>query len=155
MYKTDPGELSRYVRRVMRERRLKQREVERRSGGKITDGYVADILCGRAKNPSVEKIMALARGLDVDASELFAVACAPLEINVGKNQNVDLPDTLSFLAMMREVAESEDLTKIVEETIRLMPQERAIVLRSIESINERKHDLESGERKTQRSREKA
>ena len=155
VHRTDPGELSRYVRRVMREKRLKQREVERRSGGKITDGYVADILCGRAKNPSVEKILALARGLDVDPNELFAVACAPLGVTIGRNQNVDSQDTLSFLEMMREVAKCEDLTKIVEESIRLMPEERAIVLRSIESINERKYELQLGARKTQGNREKA
>ena len=58
MIKSDKGDLSRYVRRVIMQKGLTQRDVELRSEGKITDGYVADILRGAAKNPSVEKIKA-------------------------------------------------------------------------------------------------
>ena len=62
MARYERGDLSRYIRKVMKEKNLTQRDIELRSGGKITDGYVADILSGDAKNPSVDKIKALARG---------------------------------------------------------------------------------------------
>ena len=50
---------------------LTQKDVQRMSGGRITDGYVASITTGRAKNLSVDKLKALADGLGVDVDALF------------------------------------------------------------------------------------
>ena len=155
MDKVSKGELSRYVRRVMREKRLKQREIERRSGGKITDGYVADILCGRAKNPSVEKLSALASGLGVDPYELFAVACDSLEHESGERYKRDLPDITSFLEMMREVGENPDLIRIMEQALRLTPQERMVILHSMETLNEHQDKQQHVKQKPPRRKEKA
>ena len=155
MDKSGKGELSRYVRRVMKEKRLKQREIERRSGGKITDGYVADILCGRAKNPSVEKITALAQGLGVDPYELFAVACDSADPARYERHAVVLPDITSFLEIMEEVAEKPDMIKIIEEALRLTSEERRIIIQSLESLNEHKEKPKHSNQTPPRRKEKA
>ncbi len=130
--------LSRYVRLVMKQRGLTLRDVEARSDGKITDGYVADILRGAANNPSAGKIKALARGLGVDPHTLFEVICGPLHKNTGDPTGEDVPEVGPFLELMQQVAENPALVKIVEEAVLLLPGERAVVLKSLKSFNERK-----------------
>jgi transcriptional regulator with XRE-family HTH domain len=146
MIKTGKGDLSRYVRRVMKQKGLTQRDVELRSEGKITDGYVADILSGDAKNPSVEKLKALARGLGVDLHEIFDIACGASETDVGERRSPTLFDTVSFLEMMLEVAESSELKELVQEVIQLWPEERAVALLMLESLNERKQPSRRGKK---------
>jgi transcriptional regulator with XRE-family HTH domain len=126
----------------MKQKGLTLRDIEIRSEGKITDGYVADILRGAASNPSAEKIKALARGLGVDPHALFDVVCGPFERRAGEPPREETPyedtsNVVAFLETMQEVAESPELTKVLEETIQLAPEERAIVLRTLESLNER------------------
>lgn len=146
MIKTGKGDLSRYVRRVMKQKGLTQRDVESRSEGKITDGYVADILSGDAKNPSVEKLKALAHGLGVDLHEIFDIACGASETDAGERQSPALFDTVSFLEMMLEVAESSELKELVQEVIQLWPEERAVALLMLESLNERKQPSRRGKK---------
>lgn len=69
--------LAEYVDRIMKEKNLKSLDVEARSiaaGNRIADSYVDNIVKGTTKNPSVEKLNALADGLGVDKIELFKVA---------------------------------------------------------------------------------
>jgi transcriptional regulator with XRE-family HTH domain len=143
MAKYDKGDLSRYVRRVMKEKGLRQRDVELRSGGKITDGYVADILSGDAKNPSIEKLKALATGLGVNVFELFEVACGSFEQSASERRGVVLSEVVPFVEMMLEVAEDPELIRIVQEVIDLYPEERAVLLQSAEAFNRRKQKPQS------------
>ena len=146
MIRSDRGDLSSYVRRVMKQKGLTQRDVELRSEGKITDGYVAGILSGSAKNPSVEKIKALARGLGVDLREILDVACGASERPAGERRSTTPFETLSFLEMMLEVAESPVLIELVEEAIQLRPEERALTLLMLKSINEREQTTKRGKK---------
>jgi transcriptional regulator with XRE-family HTH domain len=66
--------LAQYVTRVMQEKKLRPKDVERRSGGEIDDAYVIKIMKGITTNPSISKTQALAQGLGVDEEELFRVA---------------------------------------------------------------------------------
>lgn len=65
--------LAQYVSRVMREKDLSGYEVQRRSRDRITQSHVHRIQNGQAKNVSADKLQALAKGLDVPATELFAI----------------------------------------------------------------------------------
>ena len=56
------NDLSEYVKRVMKLKGLTQKDVQRMSGWRITDGYVASITTARATNLSVDKLLALADG---------------------------------------------------------------------------------------------
>lgn len=66
--------LAEFVRKTMAEKGLTMRDVEERSGGEITNSYVAKIKGRTTQNLTLEKLCALARGLGVNAHELFAVA---------------------------------------------------------------------------------
>jgi hypothetical protein len=49
-------------------------QIARQSGGTITDSYIFDILSGKTKHISVDKLEALALGLGMDSIELFKIA---------------------------------------------------------------------------------
>lgn len=66
--------LPEYVRRIRREKGLSTTDVERQSGGEISDAYVTRIENGYVKNVSPEKLRALAKGLQGSEDEIFAVA---------------------------------------------------------------------------------
>ena len=153
MAEHDKGNLSRFVRQVMKQKGLTQRDIELRSGGKITDGYVADILSGDAKNPSAEKIKALAQGLGINPHELFDVVCGPFEEGESEQASVALSPVVPFLEMMLEVADDPELMKIVQELIRLYPEERAVLLQSAETFNKRKQKPQ-GRKGSQRDKKK-
>lgn len=143
MANTNKGPLKTYVRRIMKQKGLSLRDIEVKSEAKITDGYVADILRGTAANPSAEKIKALAVGLGVDAHALFDVVCGPFQPGTQPSSE-GTTDTLEFLETMQKVAASPELIKIIDEATQLAPEERGVVLRSIQAINGRK--LKSGKK---------
>jgi transcriptional regulator with XRE-family HTH domain len=66
--------LDQYVRRILKEKGLSLSEVERRSGGSISDSYVCGIINGNVGSLTIAKLKALALGLGVPEDEVFAVA---------------------------------------------------------------------------------
>ena len=114
-----PGarDLSEYVRQVMKLKGLTQKDVQRMSGGRITDGYVASITTGRAKNLSVDKLIALADGLGVDADELFQVARGLPERL--ENSSSRGPDVLMILETVQKAVMSPEVTEILEAVVLL------------------------------------
>jgi len=69
--------LSEFIRRIISEENLSQRQmVERavRRGFRITQSYISQIMSGTATNVTVEKLQALAAGLNRPEEELFDVA---------------------------------------------------------------------------------
>ncbi|MEK6324773.1 MAG: helix-turn-helix domain-containing protein [Acidobacteriota bacterium] len=140
---TATNDLSEYLKRVMKLKGLTQKDVQRMSGGRITDGYVASISIGRANNPSVEKLKALADGLGVDRDELFHVACGQAEEHGGRRKNGHAPDALMILETVQKAVVSPDVTEILYEVVRLSPEERASLLGFIKRLG-------AGERKSRR-----
>jgi transcriptional regulator with XRE-family HTH domain len=148
---SNKGRLSTYIREIMQQKGLSLRDIEMRSGARITDGYVADILRGTAANPSAEKIKVLAGALGVDAHTLFEVVCGPFEPGTAQPPGEYTTGTLEFLETMQKVAASTDLMKIVDEATQLAPEERAVVLRSMQSLNERRRKLKRGKKSPRRT----
>lgn len=73
----NPESLSDYVLRVIAESNLTQTEVEIRAkqkGFSISQNYISKIISSAAQNISVEKLQALAAGLNRPEEEVFAVA---------------------------------------------------------------------------------
>jgi transcriptional regulator with XRE-family HTH domain len=66
--------LGQYVARIMYEKKLSGYGVERQSKGGIAQSHVNRIKNGNVTQPSPLKLKALAKGLDVSESEIFAVA---------------------------------------------------------------------------------
>lgn len=65
--------LRKYLKDVIDQRGLSVAEIERQSGGAIKDSYIFDILAGKTKHISVDKLQALALGLQMDSVELFRI----------------------------------------------------------------------------------
>ena len=66
--------LREYLRAVMEQKGLSVPEIERRSNRTIKQSYLFDILSGKTKYISVDKLNALALGIGVDSVELFKIA---------------------------------------------------------------------------------
>lgn len=128
------GELSEYVRRVMKAKGLTQKDVQRLSGGKITDGYVASISIGRAKNPSAGKLQALGDGLGVDPDVLFHLACGTPEPIAEGHKISPAAELLMIMETVHKAIVIPEVVEILNELIRLAPEERAKLLRSLKKM---------------------
>jgi transcriptional regulator with XRE-family HTH domain len=133
MSKTSKQGLSRYVERVMKEKHLSRRDVKLRSGGEITDSYVSGIISGSAKNLSVDKLKALARGLRVREIELIRVAFGLSDERV-PHRVADQSHNLLLLDITKKAVISNDVAEIVQEVIKLSPAERAVVLQYVKRL---------------------
>ena len=147
MSKTSKQGLSRYVGRVMKEKHLSRRDVKLRSGGEITDSYVSGIISGSAKNLSVDKLKALARGLRVREIELIRVAFGLSDERV-PHRVTDQSHNLLLLDITKKAVISNDVAEIVQEVIKLSPAERAVVLQYVKRLGR-------ADRKAQRKRKSA
>lgn len=131
--------LSEFVRRIMKLKGLTQKDVERMSGGRITDGYVASITTERATNLSVDKLVALAEGLGVDPDELFRVARGLPE---GERDRAHTGEALRILDIVQKAVASPDVTEILTEAVRMSPEERALLLKSMKRVGASKSKAE-------------
>jgi transcriptional regulator with XRE-family HTH domain len=127
MSKIAKNDLGRYVRRILKQKKLTLREVERKAGGEITNSYISKILNGSVTNLTVEKIAALADGLGVEAREIFDIA-------------------LVFLDIMHKVALNPQLVEILQQVIELYPAEYQVVFKYLSVLNERKRKPQQGAR---------
>lgn len=99
-------DLADYVRRIINERDLTLRQIEERSGGAITHGYVSKILSRAVTNLSVDKLKALAKGLGIPGEEVFAVVR-------GETTSGELAfDELRLLELYRTLAPEKRLEAI-------------------------------------------
>ena len=66
--------LDKYVRRILKEKGFSFSDVQRRSGGGISDSYICSIVNGKVGELTVGKLSALAHGLGVPEEEIICVA---------------------------------------------------------------------------------
>ena len=105
--------LADYVRRVRREKAVSTMSVSKKSGGAISDGYVSRIENSQVKNVSLEKLRALAKGLDVSEEEVFAVArghTSPADENILKE--LKEPNLRRFAADVIRALEFNDIKSL-------------------------------------------
>jgi transcriptional regulator with XRE-family HTH domain len=141
-------DLGEYVKRVMKLKGLTQKDVQRVSGGRITDGYVASISIGRACNPSVDKIKALADGLGVDVDELFHVACGLPKDMEEREKISHTSDPLMILETVRKAVVNPDVIQILHEVVSLAPDERLSLLGFIQRLGSTKQRSRKSRRRT-------
>lgn len=131
-------DLSQLIRRVVREKNLKLRDVESKSGGRIAQSYVSRLMTGNVRNLTIEKLIALARGLDMDPHALFTAAHGHAQQLADESNIVEEMGALEFAILMRKVASSPDLMQIVKRVAHLKPEEGLSVLSYIESLSHKK-----------------
>jgi transcriptional regulator with XRE-family HTH domain len=129
--------LSRYVRRILAEKRLSFRDVQRDSGGSITQGYVGAIVNGRYVNPSVEKLKALARGLGESEETVFRVARG-LSPDAGEASDTSSEglQPLAIVELMRQIVSDPELANLVKELAELPAHARQVLLKVVRSLAE-------------------
>jgi transcriptional regulator with XRE-family HTH domain len=146
--------LSHLVSRLIREKKLSLREVEERvakAGGKIEKSYISRIMSGNVKNITLEKLVALARGLDEDPNTLFKAYCNQPVSSGSKLQEVLELRAVDFAALMHKVASNPTLVEIMEEVVRLPHgEEPEAMLRYVRFLNESIQKAKSGKEKMPR-----
>ena len=138
MNKSKRNDLGRYIQRILQQKKLTLREVERKADGQITNSYISKMLNGTVTNLTVEKIAALARGLGVDGREIFDIAYGESEDLAQAVRSDSPPDALMLIDVMQKIALSPPLMEILQEVIDLYPEEYAVVMKYVTVLNERK-----------------
>jgi transcriptional regulator with XRE-family HTH domain len=110
----------------MRQKSLTLRNIEVNSGRKISNSYISKILNGKVKNPTADKIVALAQGLKVDPHEVFTAIS-------GEEQSGYNP--MLFADMVQQLASDPRLQELFQEWLRMPAKERATMLHSLRFIN--------------------
>src|SRR6185503_7161146 len=106
--------LSEYVSRVMRQKDLNARDVERNSGYKINNSHVSKLMKGLETNPSMNAVKALAEGLDVDPHEI-------LTATIGRAPDGQPPtvDVMELLGMIEKLVSDPELIEALRGLLRL------------------------------------
>lgn len=111
---------SEYVARVMKQKGLTARDVERNSGNRIDNSHVSKFLRGIETNPSANAMKALAAGLGVNPHEVFTAVTGCLSDEGHRSS----PDVMEILSMIEKLAMDSQLMEALREFIRLTPDER-------------------------------
>src|ERR1044071_7244246 len=119
----DGKALAEYVDLKMKAKGLSRVDIEKRSEKMITDGHVAYILAGKAKNPTLKILLGLAKGLDVDPFEVFGVAA-----NLSSNESEPL-STYALVQVINQMTNNPDLAKAVIALSRQKPSKIKSVLK--------------------------
>jgi hypothetical protein len=127
-----PETLSRYVERVISQKKLNLHDIERNSEGKITNSYCSKILRGVVKNLTADKTIALAKGLGVSPFEVFAAMYgqAPNEEGV--------LDARVAVDMLQKIVLNPRLMEIMRLSDQLGEKEQDRVITSLKYVKEKK-----------------
>jgi transcriptional regulator with XRE-family HTH domain len=130
----DAEDLRQYVKRTLKLKRLSLRDVQRRSGGDITQGYVGAIIKGTNSNLTVDKLKALARGLGVDEDEMFLVARGAGGQRERSARLSDQGMALSVLELLQKTVSDVELLQILDLLAQLTPPSRVAVLKVVKRL---------------------
>ena len=110
--------LAEYLKRVMRERKMKVGDLVAASG--LSQTYLNSLLRGAQTNLTIETIAVLSQALNVDGFEIFTAAYG----KAPENTSVDLHglvDTINKIILNPQLAE------LVQNTARLEAKQQAVV----------------------------
>ena len=130
--------LGEYVERMARQKGLSLRELERRCAGRVSGSHLSKIIKGVSKNITIETLVGLATGLEVDPREIFSVAsgCAVKEPEAPAVDSKVLADTV------KTIIENPHLIEAIQEWSRMNVEDRKIMLASLRFVNEQgKHKV--------------
>src|SRR5690348_7269403 len=123
--------LGEYVKRMAGQRGISLRELERRSGGRVTGSHLSKIIHGASKNITVETVVGLAVGLDVDPHQVFSVASG-----YGGKEAAAV-DPMVWADAAKKLAMHPDLLDVIKEWGRMTAKEQAVMFESLRFVNGR------------------
>ena len=106
-----------FVKQRMEELGISEWQVQKRANGKVSDSYVKNIISGKAKSISVEKLNALAIGLGVDGVELYKIASGE---DIPQKQEDPWPG-FTVLNAIQQIMTNPDLSEIVKDLLIMKP----------------------------------
>ncbi len=118
--------LQRYLLEVMAEKKITAKDIERNSGEQITDSYIGQILKGSARNVSTKKILALAKGLDIDPGEM-------LKINAGLTVRRELWTPHQIIRLLEQSVNNPEFGKLIQLLMKQRPAKIRAILKSLET----------------------
>lgn len=121
-------ELREYIQQYLDQTGLPRLQIEKRSGGKIKDSTIEDILNGRTKSISVEKLNALAEGMGVDAIELFKIASGKKAVFKHKDP---WPSHI-LVKSVETIISNPELTRAVKALLAMKPARLKALLKQLE-----------------------
>jgi transcriptional regulator with XRE-family HTH domain len=139
--------LSQFVRRIIKEKKLKLRHVQDRSGGRIAQSYVSRIMTGDVTNITLDKLVALAKGIGEDEHTLFTAYLGRPAGSPSEPIDVFEMGAAEFGSLIQQLSVNPDLIETVKETADLPQEEREAVRRYALNLNERRRRAERNKKK--------
>jgi hypothetical protein len=121
-------ELIKLIKGVMEQKQLSVLQIQKRSGGKIKDSFIFDILKSKTKTLSVEKVHALAEGLGVSAIDVFKAASG----QAVEFEYAEPWPTKTLLRTLEAIADDPDLTQIIKSLTKAKPARIKAVRKALE-----------------------
>jgi hypothetical protein len=116
------------IQEVMHQKNITAKDIEARSGGKITDSYISDIIHSRTKSIGVEKLNALAEGMGMSSMEVFRAASGP-----DFREQDDPWSSHSLLIAVNRIVYTPELTQIVQKLLTFEATELRVLLSELEN----------------------
>ena len=120
-------ELIKLINGVMQKKGLSVLQIQKRSGGKIKDSFIFDILKGKTKTLSVEKGHALAEGLCVSAVEVFKAASGA----AAQFEYTDPWPSKALIGAIEKIVDNRDLTQIVKTLLKFWTRDASREIRLV------------------------
>jgi transcriptional regulator with XRE-family HTH domain len=140
--------VSQFVDRVMRQKGLSARDIERNSGKKVDNSYVSKLLSGKVPNPGINSIIGLAEGLNINPHEILtAVSGQPPP----DGQQVS-PDAMVVVDIMQKLVMDPELMEVLQEWMRLLPEDKKRVMKSLRFLNEQNQKMRQSRARKKKKR---
>jgi len=111
--------LREFLRNEIQRQGLTEWQIQKRSGGGITDSYIKDILNGKTKSIGVDKLNALAKGIGADSIELFKLASGKGIVSQKKDE--DPWTSRGLVRVLERILDSPDLIAILKAVLSMKP----------------------------------
>jgi transcriptional regulator with XRE-family HTH domain len=121
--------LGEYLDRVMRQKNLTPKELAKRC--KVTDSYIGRVRKGAAGNLTVQTMVTLAKGLEVNAHDIFAAASG---VAADDSSRVD---PLVLLDHIQKLLQEPTGLDVLRQWLQLSPDRQRTLLDLIDFLNQR------------------
>src|ERR1051325_9435211 len=146
MTKTRKKNLSHYLQLLMKEKKLKLADIERKCQGRLSNSYLSKIIRGEATNLTIEAIDVLSEGLDIDGYELFAVAYGKPPSKSGESIASTI-DPLLFVEAIQKLVVNPQLVEVIRAWVGIAPEHQVELLASLQSLGKRETKAQKKPRK--------
>jgi len=127
MTTTSEGKLARFVKREMKKKGLRQRDIAGKAGGVLTKGYLSQIVGGKVSNLTIDLIVALAEGLRVQPHDVFDAAVGKPRGKPSDSESYELPDAVFVLEIMEKVIANPALMIALQNGVGLTPDKQVML----------------------------